>query len=266
MKKLFGFALLAIMLTLVAGEKNDNVAGAGKAKVDSPKVVVEKFFVAMGNLDKAGAKSQCLESSKIMAQMYNSIDNMKNAPKEVQQKITANFKNAKVFDEKIDGDKAIVEFKMGNQKVPFILVKIEGKWKISGPSEEVLAAAREKALAISCLTHLKILGQAIRMYEDENKDTIPMANSDWKKLINEYAQDEKAFICPKNQAPYRYLGNGQADSSLQDPSREFVFVCECEHGGKLNVCFADGHVASHPVQAVKDAIKNAKPGKLPLLK
>ena len=131
--------------------------------------------------------------------------------------------------------------------------------------EAGLSAAREKALTISCTSNLKQIGLGLAMYAMDYDDKYPAANG-WEKLLIAYIGDEKALKCPKDMHQYRYIGGGQKNTKIEGPESTIVVFCECDHQGKTNVCFADGHVASVDSEQVEKAIQTTEQGDLPKLK
>ena len=235
--------------------------GNAAKTVDSPKVVVEKFFAAVGEFDFDKASAYILPEGK----MKDIIEEMKQGLKDASQKekdmLSKMMKEIKVISEKVDGDNATVEFENeGKGKMSLALKLKNGEWKIDGVGE-----AREKAAEIRCINHIKQVMLAITMYYIDNNDSLPPAK-DWDKAILKElsgAEDEK---CPVDGRLYRYLGNGQIVAKVKDPFNTVLVICENDHKGKTVVGFLDGHVASFDSKTVQDAIKAAKPGKLPVLK
>ena len=116
---------------------------------------------------------------------------------------------------------------------------------------------REKSLAISCVSNLKMIGLGLAMYTDDNNSKLPAANG-WEKDLMPYIGDEKALKCPKDKHQYRYFGNGQKLNTIKTPSTTIVAICECDHQGKRNAVFADGHVESVDPKQLETAVKRAQ--------
>lgn len=64
-----------------------------------------------------------------------------------------------------------------------------------------LSKAREKARSISCISNLKQMGLAARMYVDDNKERINSATQGayaWMDLYQEYLNSHPVLNCPSN--------------------------------------------------------------------
>src|SRR5258708_17920709 len=74
----------------------------------------------------------------------------------------------------------------------------------------VFAQARESARSISCLSNMKQMGLAVRMYADDYDETFPnirlyegtgnCCNQDliWKNVVQPYIKNKQIFACPSN--------------------------------------------------------------------
>lgn len=100
----------------------------------------------------------------------------------------------------------------------------------------VFAQARESARSTSCLSNMKQLGLALRMYSQDYDETNPnirladysggCCNQDliWKNVVMPYIKNKPVFACPSN--PYSLLdpgnkatltNNGQGEGWLYEP-------------------------------------------------
>src|SRR5258708_10436988 len=87
----------------------------------------------------------------------------------------------------------------------------------------VFAQARESARSISCLSNMKQMGLALRMYSQDYDETNPnirllcssltncqaaCCNQDliWKNVVQPYIKNKQIFACPSN--PYSVLDRG----------------------------------------------------------
>jgi hypothetical protein len=79
-----------------------------------------------------------------------------------------------------------------------------------------LAKAKERAQTINCVSNVKQLGLAVRMYATDNNDKFPAAAS-WCDAIQAYVQSPKPFQCaadPSQRCAFAY--NRKLDSVKQD--------------------------------------------------
>jgi prepilin-type N-terminal cleavage/methylation domain-containing protein len=65
----------------------------------------------------------------------------------------------------------------------------------------VFAKARSRAQATSCLSNMKQLGQAFRMYGDDYNDQIGRKFYEWHVDIMPYVKSVDVFLCPSSTAP-----------------------------------------------------------------
>jgi len=100
----------------------------------------------------------------------------------------------------------------------------------------VFAQARESARSISCLSNMKQMGLALRMYAQDYDETFPnirlyegtgnCCNQDliWKNVVQPYIKNKQIFACPSN--AYSVLdpgnrvtkvNNGQGEGWLYEP-------------------------------------------------
>jgi len=70
-----------------------------------------------------------------------------------------------------------------------------------------LSQAREKARAINCVSNIKQLALGVRMYADDNQETLPRhcyqaghggANNPWCQWIFDYVNSKGVYMCPSN--------------------------------------------------------------------
>ncbi|HEY3415222.1 MAG TPA: prepilin-type N-terminal cleavage/methylation domain-containing protein [Armatimonadota bacterium] len=65
----------------------------------------------------------------------------------------------------------------------------------------VFARARSRAQATACMSNMKQLGQAFRMYGDDNSDCIGRKYWEWHVDIMPYVKSVDVFLCPSSSAP-----------------------------------------------------------------
>ena len=99
-----------------------------------------------------------------------------------------------------------------------------------------LAAAKQKAQAISCVNNLKQLAIGVRMYSADNKDQLPPAAT-WCDAIKANAGSEKIFKCaavnPGSRCDYAFNAKlGGMDASKVDPHTVMIF--ESDSGWNAN--------------------------------
>jgi prepilin-type processing-associated H-X9-DG protein len=123
-----------------------------------------------------------------------------------------------------------------------------------------LAAAKQKAMEISCMNNERQLTIAVRMYSAQNMNHFPPAAT-WCDAIKASAGSEKVFKCPAANASSRcdYAFNAKLDgldAGKVDPQTVMIFESDAgwnanggpeiasaqHHRNVLNVAFADGHV------------------------
>jgi prepilin-type processing-associated H-X9-DG protein len=124
-----------------------------------------------------------------------------------------------------------------------------------------LAAAKEKAQSINCVSNVKQLSLAVRMYAADNKDQYPAATN-WCNAIQSEVGTTNAFHCPADFSGGRcsYAFNARlsgAEEGKVDPNTVMIFeadgnwntsggrelmLTKSRHGHLVAVGFADGHV------------------------
>ena len=123
-----------------------------------------------------------------------------------------------------------------------------------------LAQAKQKAQTIHCVSSLRQLGLAVRMYATDNKEEFPPAAT-WCDAIQTYAGSPKVFQCvavPDQRCGYAFNAKvGGRKVGEVDPQTVIIFesgagwnasggpeliVSPSRHGRHLVVGFADGHV------------------------
>jgi len=122
------------------------------------------------------------------------------------------------------------------------------------------------AYRIACLNNLKQIGILIYMFADDHSDNLPTSTG-CEEQINEYVNDMKCIRCPRNNNPYRFFVNGQKLTGMTEPDKTIMAICPSEHiSNRVNVLFGDGHVEAWDKWQVDEAIRNAEPGALPVLR
>lgn len=117
-----------------------------------------------------------------------------------------------------------------------------------------IAKAKEKAQRIACVSHLKVIGSAARMWANDHKDTFP---PDFQCLSNEVIIPN-VLICPADTvnkpaaawsevgpktSSYQYLLPGaKADASAAEKK---LVICPIHN----NACYGDGSVRQETVPA-----------------
>ncbi len=131
MKKILSvFTLSALVLSLLTGCKGKDAASGG-----DPKTVLIAFFERMAKKDLDGAAKLATKDSKATIDMMKKAMDMAESMKgkEKEEDPAEEFKNMKIGEAKIDGDKATVSVsnpKKGEETFDFPLVKEDGKWKV----------------------------------------------------------------------------------------------------------------------------------------
>ncbi len=122
-----------------------------------------------------------------------------------------------------------------------------------------LGKARTKARRISCMSNLKQIGLALKMYAMDHKDKYPAGNNvvGLKKLIKkDYLTDLSVYVCPDSKAvktttkelkeansSYIYLGGFTEGDGADIP---VVFDKLDSNKKTINILYQDGHVAALP--------------------
>ncbi|MBR6468191.1 MAG: hypothetical protein IKT16_08545, partial [Desulfovibrio sp.] len=153
-----------------------------------------------------------------------------------------------------------------------VVLNLKSAWKIAnkakkleekGGKNAVKKAAGGKAGAISCVSNLKQCGLSFLLYAMDHDGLLPAA-AGWQKSVDSAG----ALKCPACGKEYRYLGDSGINADELANADKCVFVyCEFEHEkGKLQACFADGHVASVDKAQLEAAVKSRAAGSLPVVK
>ncbi len=131
MKNLFKISLLLVVSSFIfacGGTAND------------PKAVAKDFMEALAEQDYSKAKDLGTETTK---QTIGLIESMVQMAKQMGQdadnsEMTKEFEgleNAEWSDAEIDGDNAIVKYKVGDKEEKVDLKKVDGKWKVDMKKE-----------------------------------------------------------------------------------------------------------------------------------
>jgi len=131
-----------------------------------------------------------------------------------------------------------------------------------------LNQAHKNSQRVACQHNLKQIGLGIYMFADGHSDNLPTSTG-CEEQISEYVQDMKCFRCPLNDNPYRFFVDGQilTDITEPEPDKTIMAFCPSEHiSNRVNVLFGDGHVEDCDKWQVDEALRNAEPGALPVLR
>jgi hypothetical protein len=107
-----------------------------------------------------------------------------------------------------------------------------------------LARAKAKAQAINCVSHMKQISLAIRMYANDYKDNLPLANT-WCDVIQPNLGAPKVMRCPADpaaQSSYAYNA-ALSGKNLDKVSPQTVMIFECPSG--WNVSGGPERMVSH---------------------
>ncbi len=99
-----------------------------------------------------------------------------------------------------------------------------------------------------CLSQLKQIGIALRLYAEDNDDTLPPAGS-WQEARAEYVRDGEVFTCPTTGKPYLFNDNLAGKTLPKIANQDQVALAwearaddgSSPHHGGFNVVFLDGH-------------------------
>jgi prepilin-type processing-associated H-X9-DG protein len=147
-----------------------------------------------------------------------------------------------------------------------------------------LNRAREQANRVKCATNLRMIGQGIQMYANENRGQYP---DTFEKILSTQDLTSDVFVCtsttdtaapgpnPQAQAAnlskgghlsYVYVGKGMNMETAAGMAPTTVVAYEplTNHTNQgINVLFADGHVAFVPATQAKQLIADVQAGKNP---
>ena len=134
---------------------------------------------------------------------------------------------------------------------------------LAGLMLPALAKAKAKAQRINCMSNLRQLGLAMRMYAMDNNDKLPGAEG-WCDALSSSVSSPKVFQCPSDgsrQACSYLLNRNLAGAKLDDLDPRTVMIFEGDGGWNGTggpeqirdrhsriqvVCFADGSVQLVP--------------------
>ena len=103
-----------------------------------------------------------------------------------------------------------------------------------------LSKARVQARRAACKSNLKIIGMALFLYSNDNKDKFP---ADLETLVTKtYLPEDKMLICPADKLRDSYIYRGAAITVADTPWMITVYEKSGNHEGGRNVLFLDGHV------------------------
>ena len=102
--------------------------------------------------------------------------------------------------------------------------------------------ARKKKESVKCTNSLKQVALGLVMYAMDNDDFLP-ASLD---KLAEQGLPQGGKLCPVCEKPYIYYGKETLSmKEIDKPSEVIIVACPTKHlDDKVNVAYADGHVAS----------------------
>jgi len=116
-----------------------------------------------------------------------------------------------------------------------------------------LLQAKVQAARITCRSNLKIIGMALLMYCNDNKDKFP---PDLETLVTKtYIRDNKMLICPATKLRDSYIYRGASITTSDIPMMIMVYEKLSNHGGGRNVLFLDCHVEWVTEERFQELIK-----------
>ncbi|MCP4609389.1 MAG: DUF1559 domain-containing protein [Planctomycetes bacterium] len=102
-----------------------------------------------------------------------------------------------------------------------------------------LTQARTRARRIACANNLKVIGMALFLYSNDNKDKFP---ADLETLVTKkYLPENKMLICPADELRDSYIYRGASITVADIPWMITVYEKSSNHEGGRNVLFLDGH-------------------------
>lgn len=140
-----------------------------------------------------------------------------------------------------------------------------------------LAKAKSRATAINCVSNLKQLGLAVRIWSVDNGEKYPAATNWCDGIINE-AGSPKIYVCPSAPALRSGYAFNAKLSGLEegqvDPGTVMIFesdagwnasggkelmITKARHNNRFNVCLADGSVQQMTEAQVRQLRWDPKP-------
>ncbi|MHC4242483.1 MAG: DUF1559 family PulG-like putative transporter [Planctomycetota bacterium] len=101
-----------------------------------------------------------------------------------------------------------------------------------------MVKARVQARRAACKSNLKIIGMALLMYSNDNKDKFP---ADLETLVTKtYLRENKMLICPADKLRDSYIYRGASMTVADTPWIITVYEKSGNHEGGRNVLFMDG--------------------------
>ena len=116
-----------------------------------------------------------------------------------------------------------------------------------------LTQARTRARRIACANNLKVIGMALLLYSNDNKDTFPV---DLETLVAKtYLPKNRMLKCPADKLRDSYIYRGASITTSDIPSLIMVYEKSGNHGGGRNVLFLDCHVEWVPEERFQELVK-----------
>lgn len=115
----------------------------------------------------------------------------------------------------------------------------------------VFARAKYKAQQTACMSNLKQIGVALRVYAVDNDNRLPPADS-WRQALKPYLEAEDLYICPSSRKQYVFneaLGSQNIEAISNPMEVPMAWDAPKEdrtgpHMGEFNVSWVDGHVSA----------------------
>jgi hypothetical protein len=148
--------------------------------------------------------------------------------------------------------------------VPFIATT-------AGLTLPALAKAKSKAQTINCVSNMKQIGLAVRIYASDRNDTFPPAET-WNDAIQQNVGNPKVFQCPGDRGGQRssYGYNAKLSGLKEDKvSPQTVMIFECRggwnfSGGPQDVLTHHGN--THVVGFVDGSVQQVSAARLSTLR
>lgn len=123
-------------------------------------------------------------------------------------------------------------------------------------------AANRKKNQNYCTANLSRIGNVIELYASDHDGKLPPTEGCAAILQKvDFKNVEELFKCPTDKKDhYRFFCNEVKKSDIKNSDKTVLAICTADHGDKVPVVFADGHVQLIDKKTIDDGLKELKSG------
>ncbi len=159
-------------------------------------------------------------------------------------------------------------FRLRSRPVQNMIAQLAA-WQSLKKAEKIAEAGPPDSIG-KCLFNLTKLGEAVKMYTEDQDGKLPASQSEFRTALTPYLRSIDQFHCPldaKGAISYSMNANlyQRKMAEIHSPAETVLMyegtggLVEYRHGRMACVCFADGHVKMMTPEQMKSAIRKLPP-------